>query len=339
TGSAAKAKKDLKEKTKGFEDTMAGVEALTSKKRLEESDKYDFIFEVSGDGKYYVKTFRNLKVSKGIKKSSGESTVNGLNSYNVTESAFKKLKKLYPNNAYGDKNNLTSKDLKPLLSIAGTKAAKGAKVAELGVMVKKSINEDLRSRFGDDGFENLEKHGYYVMKNHNLFLIYNQPKTTMGENISFTNSFSTTSAKELFKITNFGFETSNDLYDYFVKKNEGIIRDGLNALLNEHQIYSVYLVNQNAIEDRWTEGGIAAKGKMVGNYKRGDQFWDEVGNEYTYYSFDSKLETHLLNDLKNNGNLVSFDNPNKQLLLHNPTPTSKMLIGKAKNGAKVAGKS
>ena len=89
----AKKKAWLKEGLSRMQYTLEQCEEKKMAKGGEIDTKlYDFIFEVSGSGKYYLKTFINLE-GKGITKTSGESTVNGLNSYHVTESSFKELKK------------------------------------------------------------------------------------------------------------------------------------------------------------------------------------------------------------------------------------------------------
>lgn len=72
--------------------------------------KYSFIYE-QGTGGKYIKTFMTFPESRGIKKSQGESYVEGLNSYHLTDAAFEKLKKQYPNFAYGDNNSLNSSSL------------------------------------------------------------------------------------------------------------------------------------------------------------------------------------------------------------------------------------
>jgi len=89
-----------------------------SKKRVKVSPKkneqlFDILYEVGHYGThYYCKTFHMLPVSKSIKDitQSGNSLVDGLRSYMVTELGLKQLKKDY-NVKYGDKQSFSSKSL------------------------------------------------------------------------------------------------------------------------------------------------------------------------------------------------------------------------------------
>ncbi len=74
--------------------------------------KYDFIYEVSHTGGYIVKSFIKFEETRSVKKRKGNFNVKGLREYKVTEIGLKGLKKKYPNNSYGNKHELTSKDLK-----------------------------------------------------------------------------------------------------------------------------------------------------------------------------------------------------------------------------------
>ena len=137
--------------------------------------QYDFIFEAGGS-KNYVKTFHSFPVKKGILKGT-PSTVIGLYTYHVTDSALVFLQKLYPNNSYGSQNELSSKDLiNPNLN---TKSIVNKKVTPL------NNNYYLLVSNGNKGWEfekagnakpivlkGFEQHEMFRIKDGNYYSIY-----------------------------------------------------------------------------------------------------------------------------------------------------------------------
>lgn len=84
---------------------------LTDNNEQSNNEKFDFIYEVSHGGGYYIKTFLYLPVSASVKDATtGNSTIPGLRNYTATEKGLKYLQAKYTS-AYGDKQRLGWQDL------------------------------------------------------------------------------------------------------------------------------------------------------------------------------------------------------------------------------------
>lgn len=73
--------------------------------------KYDFIYEVGYKSKLYIKSYFDLPLSRNVKLNISVSQDKTYNEYVANDNGLNELKKLFPNNSYGDKYRLTSKDL------------------------------------------------------------------------------------------------------------------------------------------------------------------------------------------------------------------------------------
>lgn len=88
-----------------------------------EAQKFDFIYEVSHGGGYYIKTFLRLPVSASVKDVT-DSSIPGLRNYSATEKGLKDLQAKFTS-AYGDKHRLSSKDLNNPICRAEVERIKG----------------------------------------------------------------------------------------------------------------------------------------------------------------------------------------------------------------------
>jgi hypothetical protein len=134
--------------------------------------KYDFIYEVSNTGGSRIKTYFELPTDRSIKFIEESDNIKGLRYYKATDKGLETLKSKYPNNAYGDKQRLSSKDLINKLEYGGD-------IQDLGIANSELFKEGGEIRFTKSDYDKLvndssNSYPYYSTKSGNKQEIFSE---------------------------------------------------------------------------------------------------------------------------------------------------------------------
>ncbi len=158
------------EKRKATSDYGKKRKRIKNNNLVEKTEKYDFIYEVTSKG-YDIKSFFNLSLSKSVKNKVLSDTIDGLFYYDATEIGLKSLKKEFPNNRYGDKQSLSSKDLnKPSKPTPPTNNNDNNGNKKKNTTVKTANVKPAKTKTIDKEVKKNQSSDVYVMKLANIHL-------------------------------------------------------------------------------------------------------------------------------------------------------------------------
>jgi len=161
-----------------------GKKTKRTKKAVEpiKETKFDFIYEVGYQGKFIIKSFIDFPIIQGLKNEGKTSTVSELISYTATNKAFEKLQKLFPNHAYGDRHNLSSKDLNRAEKIEQKEdnntysirknSAEYKEVIDWKVFTMYSLDTDFRGILITKGLSDFDKKNAKITKRNDVYTLH-----------------------------------------------------------------------------------------------------------------------------------------------------------------------